>query len=53
MMQRDEMPISSSDRMESVVEDLSSDDDSQIAPPKTPSSEQLLVSTSMESMNSP
>lgn len=53
MMERDERPISSTDRMESVVEDLSSDDDSQIAAPKTPSSEQLLVRIWTESMDSP
>jgi len=41
VMQRDETPLS--DMAEPVVDDLSSDDDSQIVPPKTPSSEQLLV----------
>ena len=44
IMQRNERPITSTDRMESLMEDLSSEDDSQITPPKPPSSEQLLVS---------
>jgi hypothetical protein len=44
IMQREETPISSTDRMESVIEDLSSDDDSAIEPPKAPPSEKLLVS---------